>query len=92
MRGRLALYHIFFIYNLVIYTRALNKQATHKHARTHVVTHTHTPCGGQLSGECIVTRMLNNKIIDGTMVYMYETLYSRSLHGADQKFCLPVWL
>ena len=23
---------------------------------------------------------------------MYETVYSRSLHGADWKFRLPVWL
>ena len=75
-------------------THARTHTFTHTYARTHTVTHTHThtPCGGRLSGECIVTGMLKNKIIDGMTVQMYETLCSRSLHGTDRKFRLPVWL
>ena len=95
MRGRLASDCVFFTYNLVIYTLlACTKQAshTHTHTCTHTVTHTHTHCGSQLSGECIVTRMLKNKIIDGMTVQMYETLYSRSLHGTHRTFRLPVWM
>ena len=65
MRGRLASDRVFFIYNLVIYTLlACAKQARHTH--THTVTHTHR--GGRLSGECIVTGMLRNKITDGMRV------------------------
>ena len=76
MRGRLASDRV-FIYNLVIYTLlAYAKQASHTHTHTHTQTrthertlsHTHTPRGGRLSGECIVTGMLKNKIIDGMTV------------------------
>ena len=48
-----------FYYNLMIYTLlTCAKQAKH----------THTPSGGRLSGECIVTGLLKNKIMDGMTV------------------------
>ena len=82
MRGRLASDRVFsVIYNLVIYTLlACAKQASHTHMYSHTVTHTPR------------RPTIWYKIIDGMTVQMYETLYSRSLHGTDRKFCLPVWL
>ena len=41
---------------------------THTHTHIHTHAHTHTHRGGRLSGECIVTGMLKNKIIDGMTV------------------------